>query len=87
MLTLELVCPQSLLPIISTVDINSFLLLPFISSLLEVDTVFELQRRSRIDLVFLFSSWPSLIPRLAMQWFRREGYCLDLLLLDEARSI
>ncbi|CAN6925639.1 unnamed protein product [Brassica oleracea] len=43
-------------------------------------------RRSRIDLVFLFSSWPSLIPRLAMQWFRREGYCLDLLLWDEARS-
>ncbi|KAF3532531.1 hypothetical protein DY000_02042609 [Brassica cretica] len=43
-------------------------------------------RRSRIDLVFLFSSWPSLIPRLAMQWFRREGYCLDLLLWDEAGS-
>nr|VDC77232.1 unnamed protein product [Brassica rapa] len=39
-----------------------------------------------LDLVFLFSSWPSLIPRLAMQWFRREGYCLDLLLWDEARS-
>lgn len=66
MLTLELVCPQSLLPIISTVDINSFLLLPFISSLLEVDTVFELQRRSRIDLrscfpfLLLAKSHPSL---------------------------
>lgn len=67
MLTLELVCPHSLLSILSTVDINSFLLLPFISSLLEVAFVYEKQRRSRIDLVFLFSSRPSLIPRLAMQ--------------------
>ncbi|CAN7112208.1 unnamed protein product [Brassica rapa subsp. narinosa] len=44
------------------------------------------ERCNILDLVFLFSSWPSLIPRLAMQWFRREGYCLDLLLWDEARS-
>ncbi|KAL0690782.1 hypothetical protein Bca4012_090461 [Brassica carinata] len=56
------------------------------SSDLPLDELRRRRRRSRIDLVFLFSSWPSLIPRLAMQWFRREGYCLDLLLWDEARS-